>query len=80
MTSEQITVGDYDSWHDAWLGTANRVAAAGRDSWSAVGVAVLGTVFLAGSFGVATSAMVVALMITFGLVFLLPGHAREGPR
>ncbi|MEC3981209.1 alpha/beta hydrolase family protein [Amycolatopsis sp. H20-H5] len=26
-TSEKITVGDYDSWHDAWLATAERVAA-----------------------------------------------------
>lgn len=26
-TTERITAGDYDSWHDAWLATANRLAA-----------------------------------------------------
>ena len=26
-TAEQITPGDYDSWHDAWLATAERIAA-----------------------------------------------------
>jgi hypothetical protein len=25
-TVERITSGDYDSWHDAWLATAERVA------------------------------------------------------
>ncbi|MGY2060269.1 alpha/beta hydrolase family protein, partial [Nocardia gipuzkoensis] len=27
VTSERIVAGDYDSWHDEWLRTANRVAA-----------------------------------------------------
>ncbi|MFD9701714.1 alpha/beta hydrolase family protein [Lentzea sp. NPDC059081] len=32
VTSERITAGDYDSWHDEWLATADRVAALGRDA------------------------------------------------
>jgi hypothetical protein len=27
VTAKQITPGDYDSWHDAWLATAERIAA-----------------------------------------------------
>lgn len=27
VTAERITPGDYDGWHDAWLATADRVAA-----------------------------------------------------
>lgn len=30
VTSQRITAGDYDSWHDEWLATAERVAAEGR--------------------------------------------------
>lgn len=64
---------------DHEVGSAAGVLTAVQQLGSAVGVAVLGTVFLAGSFGLATIAMLVALVITFGLVFLLPGRAREEP-
>lgn len=32
VTARRITAGDYDSWHDAWLRTADRVTAEGRNS------------------------------------------------
>lgn len=32
VTAHRITAGDYDSWHDEWLLTADRVAAEGQDS------------------------------------------------
>ncbi|WP_433246262.1 alpha/beta hydrolase family protein [Streptosporangium sp. CA-135522] len=32
VTCQRITEGDYDSWHDEWLATADRVAAEGRAS------------------------------------------------
>ncbi|WP_147918298.1 alpha/beta hydrolase family protein [Ruania zhangjianzhongii] len=32
VTAERITSGDYDSWHDQWRHTADRVAGEGRDS------------------------------------------------
>lgn len=32
VTAQRITAGDYDSWHDEWLLTADRVVAQGRDS------------------------------------------------
>ncbi|MER5887890.1 alpha/beta fold hydrolase [Streptomyces sp. NPDC001941] len=31
-TAQRITPGDYDSWHDEWLATADRVAGQARDS------------------------------------------------
>ncbi|MFD9189129.1 hypothetical protein ACFWCA_12985 [Streptomyces phaeochromogenes] len=34
-TAEAITSGDYDSWHDAWRATADRVAAQAEDSLAA---------------------------------------------
>jgi pimeloyl-ACP methyl ester carboxylesterase len=36
VTSERIVAGDYDSWHDEWLATADRVAAQARASQSRV--------------------------------------------
>ncbi|MFB9832066.1 alpha/beta hydrolase family protein [Actinoallomurus acaciae] len=30
VTTQRITAGDYDGWHDQWLATADRVAAEGR--------------------------------------------------
>ncbi|MCS0636025.1 alpha/beta fold hydrolase [Streptomyces sp. LP05-1] len=32
VTAERIIAGDYDSWHDEWLATADRVAAEGRSA------------------------------------------------
>ncbi|MCA2229350.1 alpha/beta hydrolase family protein [Nonomuraea aurantiaca] len=34
-TCQRITAGDYDSWHDEWLSTADRVAAEGRGALTA---------------------------------------------
>lgn len=62
---------------DHEVGSASGVLTAVQQLGSAVGVAVLGTLFIAGSFGAATIAMVGALAITFGLVFLLPMHTRQ---
>ncbi|WP_214416491.1 alpha/beta hydrolase family protein [Sphaerisporangium fuscum] len=35
VTARRITAGDYDSWHDEWLATADRVAAEGRTALAA---------------------------------------------
>ena len=32
VTARRITAGDYDGWHDAWLHTADRIAAEGREA------------------------------------------------
>lgn len=61
---------------DHEVGSASGVLNAVQQLGSAVGVAVLGTLFITGSFGTATVAMGVALALTFGLVFLLPPRTR----
>ncbi|HUR05078.1 MAG TPA: dipeptidyl aminopeptidase, partial [Nonomuraea sp.] len=35
VTAQRITEGDYDSWHDEWLATADRVAAEAERSLAA---------------------------------------------
>lgn len=62
---------------DHEVGSASGVLNAVQQLGSAVGVAVLGTLFITGSFGTATVAMGVALALTFGLVFLLPPRTRR---
>lgn len=62
---------------DHEVGSASGVLNAVQRLGSAIGVAVLGTLFIAGSFGTAVIAMGVASALTFGLVFLLPSRARR---
>lgn len=62
---------------DHEVGSASGVLNAVQQLGSAIGVAVLGTLFIAGSFGTAVIAMGVASALTFGLVFLLPSRARR---
>lgn len=62
---------------DHEVGSASGVLTAIQQLGSALGVAVIGTLFTTGSFGAATTAMGGTLAITFALVFLLPLHTRK---